>query len=1293
MEFIRYMGLGNPDAIVFTIAKDAESIGMASGVACWTDARRASKAVKEWQNGHHRDFRSTMNKKPRFLTKVLGGGPPQSVAPNESFDTSNLESPHLRPSASQNTVYSAGAPIACLDRSSNGQRAVIAGPKVFKILRIDGSTISEDIDLRAAITSYATNHDPSAATADQLNIRAVKWSHSSLDSIVVTASGNGRITIYDLNRGGEGFEVARIQDHVRQVHKLAISPHKDNWLLSASQDGTVRFFDIRTPHLDRNGTTFGARRTFKCNADAVRDVKWSPSDGVEFACCTDGGVVQKWDLRRPTAPVLKITAHTSSCRSISWHPDGDHLVSGGADQTCHVWDMSKKADRHQKARYTFTTPAPISRVTWRPPCWSATAQGKRAAQITIAYDDSSSAKNQSSSVHIWDLARSAMPFKEIEQWESAPTALLWNSRDLLWSTDKEGHFTQTDVAFVPKLIDRRSLSTFAFSPNGDVLMLLEERQTPRRSRPFITSSEASPSFPHNGSGPLLSVSRSDSDEDVVGSFLGPRQRKGHRRRNSGRSAHSLSTTPPSATGIADNKVMSLDDAVKVTGTYKPQQVMAIGHAPSTTKRAVYQYFSNRYLLQMAKPSSPEDVAIDVRMTSIMEFYAKTAENVGYFRLAQTWRLLGYTMQLLLSRRAEYHRQNRLAVPDPSKASSKAPSKAPSHAEQEKEAISQSAPQSEIDEETPRKPPHGHTRLESPLHRGALSLIAEDIESTSNVATPIVRPVRDHMAHETREAMHTPMTVEEDDLKLPEAAHPKTPSPIPVPGAKQSPDQPSSSVEGYDFYGMESFSPVMDFVAPKRKQPLRLDYREQSSHPPRIQPERHDSGESFQMFSTSGDSQQGRFMSSDGSDGHSLRREDSNALRDRVSEWESSQSPDMRHRPSIDSTAPTQSDSSVGDHTPESPDIGRAAQNGIPFNPSSPPIFRIQEASAPSGTVARRIMTPPITGTASPRSFDKASEVHSQDPNIIASDFYPWPADPSFLISPIDPTVLVQRTIDFEVQTSALHASIIILLLRSLLAPDAIDDLQASAILRQYHHRLTTMKLFNEAAMLRNICVPDYPIVFATAQEEVKIGFFCTDCHKPIENDPLIPDSMWRCPRCQENIASCAICLSRDIDSPLPYPDSTSQEQSADELGSSMWFLCPGCGHGGHTSCLAAWHAGPESFEGEEFSGGCCPLEGCLHPCLPGQWRETRAEEKKVRKEKEMDALIKEGQRLGIKTGRSVRRDQKEVGQSRAVEGVRVALGITGLGSGVSSAGGAGGGASSGVERKKSVKLIAPGEEN
>jgi WD40 repeat protein len=1206
-----------------------------------------------------------MNAKGKIMRKLLGQ---PTTTTHESIDTKDLDSPQLRPSASQNTIYSAGAPITCIDRSSDGQRAVIAGPKVFKILKIDGSTITQELDLRAIISSFATTHDLSAATSDQLNIRAVTWSYGSLENIIVTASGNGRITVYDLNRIGEGLEVGRIQEHARQVHRLAISPFKNNWLLSASQDGTVKRFDIKTPIQGRNGPTFRVLQSFKCNADAVRDIKWSPTDGMEFACCTDAGVVQKWDISKSSAPVLKLSAHQSACFSISWHADGEHLVSGGLDQLCHVWDMSKKADRNQKPRYTLATPAPVSRVSWRPACWSATAQGKRAAQIAVAYDDANAAKNQTSNVHIWDLARPAMPFKEIEQWNSAPSGLIWNSRDLLWSVDKEGHFIQTDVAFVTKLIDRRSLSNFSISPTGHSLLLLEERQSPRRSRPSITSPEVSPSFQHSGSGPLLSVSRSDSEEDVVGSFLGPRLRKGHRRRNSGRTGQSLSTTPPSSTGMTENKIMSLNEAVEVTGIYKPQQVSALGHAPSTAKRVTYKYFTNRYLFPLAKKS--DDQLLNFRTTAITESYAKAAEDIGHFRLAQTWRLLGYTISLLLIRRAEHHRRARLTVQKPD-----------SKEERQKEpSLGLTPPQTQRGEETPRKLPRAQTPVDSPVHRGARSMITEEMESTSNVATPLVRPVRDSIAHETREAMHTPMIDEEDDLKLPDAVHPSTPSPIPVPGARQPPENSTSSVEGYDFYGLDSFAPPLEFGAPPRKPPLRLDYPE-PGHPPRIQPQRHDSGESFQMFSTSGESQHGQWMSSSGSDGHSAIKERGQSLRDRVDSWEKNLMASSKHRASIDSDVPAGSEISEGHFTPHSNGSSYEFLNGRHHTSSSPPVLRLHEAS----TRPAQDRTPSKTLTRETTRSPSISEMTSEDPNIINSDFLPWPNDPPFLIPPIDATTLIQRTLAFESRTSALNAAIMVLLLRPLLSASAIDEFQAGAIIRQYHQRLTNLKLFTEAALLRNLCVPTYPTAFATAQEDIKIGFFCTDCHKPLENDPLIPGSEWKCPRCKKDRAPCAVCLNRELETDLEF------EKGDVGLKSAVWWLCPGCGHGGHSSCMQAWHAGPEFGEGDKYSGGCCPLDGCLHPCLPGKWRERKVEEKKAARAKELDLLVKENSRQAsgrgpVVGGRGqglVRRDNREVTQSKAVEGVRVALSAGNL------SGGSGSGA---LERKKSVKLVAPGEE-
>lgn len=1194
------------------------------------------------------------------MSKLLGQRTNNSTALDNADIPSNVESPRLRPSASQSTVYLAGASLSCLDRSPNGQRAVIAGAKVFKTLKIEGSTITEDIDIRALISSYAASHDQSAAKEEQLNIHAVQWSHATLDSTIITASGNGRITIYDLNRAGQGLEVARIQEHARQVHKLAINPFKSTLLLSASQDGTVKLCDIRVPIPGRNGPTMKSSQTYKCNADAVRDVKWSPTDGMEFACCTDAGTVLKWDIRKPSSPFLKVTAHPSTCSAISWHPDGIHLISGGIDQQCHVWDMSGKADRNQKSRFTIHTPAPVSKVSWRPACWSATAQGRRAAQVTVSYDDTNTARNQSASVHVWDLARPALPFKEIEQWDSAPTGILWNSRDILWSVDRAGRFIQTDVAFVPQLLESRSLSSFALSPHGEVLMLLEERQRPRRSRPSISTLEtSSPGF-HNGSGPQLSGSRSESEEDVVGSFLGPRHPKSHRRRNSARSAHSMSTTPPSVTG-PDGNVMSLEDAVKITGPYKPQQVMAVGHVPSTAKRVKVKYLSNRYLSRMIedKRIDPKERGMDLRVKTTMEFFARSAEDIGHYRLAQTWRQLGYVVNMLLTRRAEYHRSSatiedlklhhfdvrqRKPAPDP-----------------------ESKANTDRGEDTPKRNPRDHTPLDSPKFRHGHTAIAAEMESTSNVATPLVRPVRDTIAHGTREAMQTPILPGDDDMKLPGPKH-QPPNPIPITGtslARSSPTATDSSVEGYDFYGMDTFSPSLEYTAPSRKATLRLDYQEPGvvRTEPRLQPQRHDSGESFQMFSTSADSHKSQFIGSSSSDVRSEEKDQS--LRDRVSSWENSSS-SSRHRPSVDSDAPAKSEISSFSRSHNSAEL--AFREAIPIHRSSPPTCRMQEApEALKVKMSSKAVTHDLL--VSPTSSE------TYETMLLESDFLPWPQDPDFLIPALNPARLVQRVIDFETQTGVVNASAMVLLLRPLLRPGAVDEDQAGAILRQYHDRLTSMQLFTEATMLRNLSVPTYPSVFAPSQERVAVGFFCTDCGKPLDNDPSIPGSMWKCPRCMHYLAPCAVCLHYYLPANVDY-----EEQGVKEY-SSLWWLCPGCGHGGHTACMQAWHSGLETEEGDVHSGGCCPLQGCMHPCLPGSWRNEREEEKRLAKSKELESLTRENSRRGGRAGpHSVRRDAREVKQSSAVEGVRVALGVNTLGGGA------------GLERKKSVKLVAPGEE-
>ncbi|RYP71614.1 hypothetical protein DL769_004654 [Monosporascus sp. CRB-8-3] len=1128
-----------------------------------------------------------------------------------------------RPNASQNAVYPAGVPIACIDKSADGQTAVLGGRHILKIVQFDGLNIKEGIDVRALITSqYAGKSNAASSTSEQLSIKDVKLasSHAS-DPRIFTACASGKIFAYDINRLGSttGLEYIQTREDSRQVNKLDFNPHRGTWLLSGGQDGVIRCFDVKTPIVGRNGPTFRTFQALRCNAEGIRDLKWSPKDGMVFACATESGVILKWDIRKNNAPLLKINAHDTQkgASSISWHPDGEHLISAGLDSKCHVWDLSGKAEKRQKPKWTINAPAPVTVVSWRPGLWSATAQGRRAAQVAVSYDEGGNHKRYGiDSVHIWDLARPTMPYKEVDLFESSPSTLLWHDQDLLWTAGSDGLFTQCDVAFAPKVIDRQPLSNLDFSSRGDVLMFLEERPGPPRPRPLVPHEKLPIAYSSSPSGQMLSISRSDSEEDVLGSFLGPKRRPSRKRQAGSRSAHGLSTTPPSGPGIGD-QILSLEQAMKLTGPFKPQQVMAIGHVPAAPKMHFYQYLSNQYLeiLHRELPHSEGEKLLNERVADIMEQYAQAAENVSQFRLAQTWRILSYTTSFLLARRSQFHLEKRL-TPQLNKKSPTSRDRLEARATLQKRDAS---PYLRVSgEETPRKPPSISSTDSRPAH--GKSLLAEEIDSESQVPTPLARPVSDTGAHGIHAPEHKLTPVQEmDSFKLPPSIYPESSGPRKrldsAPLSIASHDSQVSWTEGYDFFDVEAAEALSKAIdVPKKKESLSLDYIETRSPSTRKTMNRHDSDESFaQMFSLSDSSRQASLLasSSNGSGRQAalrgqLSRDNSNTIEE---EYES------RIRGHQIGMSPEQARYSRQDLQRHDSDI---LKDDILISQTTTDTFDSEPSRVEGDRSPVRLqVTSPLSPSTVSREHPLARrpEEHTS-PTITETDYLPWPDDPPYphpllsdanpkrLSPPINPYEVISKALTFETRHSALNASAIILLLKPLVPDDVIDPHQAAAILRQHHNRLVSLKLFVEAALLRNLCVRGWPngmefwgdnytSVFATAQERqrISVAFTCPQCHKPREVDHAAAangesSGIWKCENCRAAMAPCAVCGHRDMTpsllAPAPTPVTGSllaktkaSDQNDEPYGDlilSTWWYCPGCSHGGHATCLEGWHA-------------------------------------------------------------------------------------------------------------------------
>ena len=345
-------------------------------------------------------------------------------------------------------TFAAGISIPCFDISPDRSRAILAGRDLFRILEVDGKECKQELDILEAVKHSTTANRLAqrrtlAAERERLSIKDVKWAHGPFDKKIVTAAANGQIFIYDLADGAQ--EWIHLHQHHRQVHTLGVTALESSLLLSGSQDATVRLWDLRDLSGAKGGQTMASRVCFHGNSDAVRDVQWSPEAAFYYAIGTDSGTVQKWDIRKHNAPVLRVRAHEKACNAVDWHPLGRHILSAGSDKDLKIWDFSS-SERRIKPQLSFRAPQAIFNARWRPGCervrLSATG-GWEDIQIATSFD------KEDPQILFWDVKNPYVPTRAFNQYDLPPSSIIWHSEKILWSVGDHGIFTQTIISDLP----------------------------------------------------------------------------------------------------------------------------------------------------------------------------------------------------------------------------------------------------------------------------------------------------------------------------------------------------------------------------------------------------------------------------------------------------------------------------------------------------------------------------------------------------------------------------------------------------------------------------------------------------------------------------------------------------------------------------------------------------------------------------------------------------------------------------------------------------------------------------
>ncbi|EMR09093.1 hypothetical protein PNEG_02438 [Pneumocystis murina B123] len=348
-----------------------------------------------------------------------------------------------------NNTFSWKAEGSLLSLAANAgkDRVAVVGREVLKILDVYSGGVTGEVNL------YAGNRwSPTFSSCD------VKWGCAGTRNILATASTNGSIVLWDLTKP-YGHQIDRIiTEHFRSVNRLAFNHLTGYWLLSGSQDGNIKLWDLR----DRNGTS---KYTMHGKAESVRDIQFNPNSVSEFVAAFENGTIQLWDIRKPNIYERKINAHNGLALTLDWYSDGRHIATGGRDKIIKVWDIFSDS---RKPISVIQTMAPVSKIAWRP-------ISNRRNENVLKTEIASCSLVSDYKIYIWDIRRPYIPSRVLDKHDNVTTGIIWKDENYLWSCSKDKTFIQHSVSTADIPLNSIPVISMDWSPLGDLSIVLQNR--------------------------------------------------------------------------------------------------------------------------------------------------------------------------------------------------------------------------------------------------------------------------------------------------------------------------------------------------------------------------------------------------------------------------------------------------------------------------------------------------------------------------------------------------------------------------------------------------------------------------------------------------------------------------------------------------------------------------------------------------------------------------------------------------------------------------------------------------
>lgn len=254
------------------------------------------------------------------------------------------------------TISQLGTPVRYSGSNDIYTNIVIGGRNCLRLLGLTEvqSQVIHDINILDQLAGQTSRLN---------NVNTIKCHENT----IACGLANGTITLSQIGRGANATLLNRFTDHKRSVNSLDFVVGEPTLLLSGSQDGLIKLWDVRTGSKPVLSTSLGT------HSDPIRSCQSSPHTRVHnritVLSAHDSGTLCKHDLRMLGGfqlPERKWNVHTGPALSLHIHPELEYVLTGGRDHKMCVSNYSSSAAHKLVPEHMINTYGPVMKVRWSP---------------------------------------------------------------------------------------------------------------------------------------------------------------------------------------------------------------------------------------------------------------------------------------------------------------------------------------------------------------------------------------------------------------------------------------------------------------------------------------------------------------------------------------------------------------------------------------------------------------------------------------------------------------------------------------------------------------------------------------------------------------------------------------------------------------------------------------------------------------------------------------------------------------------------------------------------------------